>query len=507
MIDRLLYRRQFLLARDVINQLDGWNIHQLGPFFLHSHPDLELTFVNNASRALAMVGYIFDPNCFQSTNKDILMRILDDSRDFDSFLNALKPYAGRYAIFYKDQEELCVVQDALALREVFYCHCDNEVICSSQPNLLVYFSRPRLNIAPDPELQNFVKNHFPLVRDGRLWVGDGSPYQGVKHVLPNHYLDINKLHSIRYWPNNPIAKNELNDAVAKCSRFLSGVLKAAAYRHPLMMAVTAGEDSRGLLAASKDIADSVYYFINKHDRLNEDSPDIRIPRELFKRIGFLFHVHVYPKNVPDDFKNTFLQNAFFAHEQLLPVIYNIYYREHGNKLNILGVGEVGRTKFYDEPTILTPYYLAYMLHYRRSLYAVKECKRWLDTARPVARRYGLNIMTLFWWEMLIGNWGAVGNSESDIAIEEFDPYNSHSLYELFLSVDAKYRTFKNNVLFKELIRCMWPQLLELPFNPPSSKKGKLYAQLSRMGIEQVLRRCKALLYELIFHLYWKHRKG
>jgi hypothetical protein len=507
MMDRLLYRRQFLLARNVIKQLDGWNIHPLGPYFLHSHPDLEITFATGKSRSVVMAGYIFDPFNVRSTNQDILIRILDDSLDLGSFLIALKPYAGRYAIFYRSRDDVYVVQDALALREVFFCQRDNAVICGSQPNLLAHFSRPKLDIDQDPDLQRFLKNDFPLVRDGRLWVGDGSPYRGVKHVLPNHCLDINNLQTIRYWPNNPIGSNELNKAVDRSSQYLSGVIKAASYRHPLMMAVTAGEDSRGLLAASKDIAGSIYFFINQHDRLREDSPDIRIPRELFKIIGFPFHVHRYPENVPDDFKEIFFQNAAYARKHLLPVIYNIYYREHSDKLNILGVGEVGRTKFYDEPRILTPYYLAYMLRYRRSPFAVKECKRWLDAARPIAAQHGLNIMTMFWWEMLIGNWGAVGNTESDIAIEEFDPYDSHYLYELFLSVDAKYRTLKNNILFKELIRFMWPQLLELPVNPPDSKKARLYAQLNRLGIEQVLRRSKARLNEFAFHLYWKHRKS
>ena len=206
---------------------------------------------------------------------------------------------------------------------------------------------------------------------------------------------------------------------------------------PLMMAVTAGEDSRALLAASRDLSDSIYYFVNRHARLTEESADIWVPTALFRRLGIPFHVHEAGEEVPEDFSRVYLENVYLARSALLPVVYNIYHRQHGGKLNVLGVGEVGRTKFFDEPRTITPYHLAYMLKYRRSAYAMEQCAAWLAEAKTPARECGLNVMTLFWWEVLIGNWGAVGNSESDIAIEEFDPFGSHLLYETFLAVDAR----------------------------------------------------------------------
>jgi hypothetical protein len=312
----------------------------------------------------------------------------------------------------------------------------------------------------------------------------------MKHLLPNHYLDIHALKIHRYWPNKPLERIALNDAIEKCASYLGGALKAAAHRHQLMMAVTAGFDSRGLLAASKEIRESVYYFINKHEKMDSNSADIRIPQQLFNQIDQPFHVHTYSKEVPDDYKDIFFTNAFYAHARLLPVVYNVYHQRHSEKLNILGVGEIGRTKFFDPPKDLDAYYLAYMLKYRKTSYAVKECEAWLEEAKPVASHHNLNIMTLFWWEVLIGNWGAVGNSESDIAIEEFDPYNSHYLYETFLSVDPQYRTFHDNVLFEELIRFMWPQLLNSPVNPPETKKDKMKDLLTRIGIYKIIRLLK-----------------
>jgi len=505
MADELPFRRQFILTRQKISGLSHWEYIDLDQYYLYVHPDLEVTLKSDSFVTLILLGYLFDPLNYQASNKDIMRQVFEENHNFASVIMSLKTYTGRYIAIYKDSNSFNIVQDALSLRELYYCQKPNNVVCASQPNLIERFAQPSIFRSADPEILKFVHDQLQLVRNGRLWPGDGTAYEDVKHLLPNHYLDTNKLQSVRYWPNSPVSRLALEDAIEKSATFLKGALQAAAYRRPLMLAVTAGYDSRALLAASKTISQSVYYFINKIEYLNEGSNDIRIPKEIFKHIGLPFHIHTYSKGVPAYFKDIFLSNTFFAHDHLLPVIYNIYYKQHNEKLNILGVGEVGRTKFFDPPKNLDAYYLAYMLKHRRSSYAVKECATWLAAAKPVAVQYNLNIMTLFWWEVLIGNWGSVGNSESDIAIEEFDPYNSHFLYETFLSVDPKYRTFNDNILFKELIRYMWPQLLDFPVNPPENYNTWRPWILQKLGIETMLRYLKFTIYHLLYQFYWsKH---
>lgn len=128
---------------------------------------------------------------------------------------------------------------------------------------------------------------------------------------------------------------------------------------------------------------------------------------------------------------------------------------------------------------------------------------------PVARKFGINVMALLYWEQRAGNWGAVGNSESDIAIEEVDPYDSHLLYEIFLGVDEKYRDARQTpcVFFREMIRSMWPELLEWPINPPDSIRDWCVLALHKLGIEKSLRMLKYKLYEFCYHSWWKGQKN
>jgi hypothetical protein len=101
-------------------------------------------------------------------------------------------------------------------------------------------------------------------------------------------------------------------------------------------------------------------------------------------------------------------------------------------------------------------------------------------------------MSLLLWEQLLGNWGAVGNSESDIAIEEFDPYDSHYMYETLLGVDEVAIKGNRHLMFREMLRRMWPELLEFPINPPSTFKDRIRWSLKRVGAYDAL---KMLRYE------------
>jgi hypothetical protein len=486
MNQQLLWRRQFALARKPLRQLSNWQYHPVGPYHLYGHPDLEINVFSDSKKTVVLLGYLFDVTETTKGNSDILADIASHSQTPEEFFLRLKPHTGRYAFIFHSSEHSIVVQDALALREVYYCTANSQLICGSSSNLLAALGHPEITETNDPEIQKFYKNQFKNAK----WVGDRTYYENVRHLLPNHYLDITKLQARRYWPTQTIRPLKFEAAVQQSCAFLQGALKAAAVRYPLMMAITAGTDSRTMLAASKDLADKIYFFINKERDLNDQSPDIRIPRAIFASLGLPFHVHEILNEVDPEFREVFLRNTFFASERILPTIFT-YYRRHGDKLNILGIGEIGRTRYGKQPPVLSGYRMAYAMGYKDSDYAIKTCADLLPEMSATASKCGVNMMTLLYWEQTMGNWGTVGNSESDIAIEEFDPYDSHFLYETFLGVNDKYTTYTNNRLFREMIRQMWPELLQWPINPPGdSKKDKITYFLKKMRVYPMLKQLK-----------------
>jgi hypothetical protein len=484
MQERLYFRRQFLLTHRIIKELHNWQHRQVAGVHLFAHPDLEITEAESSSAVVVLLGYIFDPAQPTSSNEDILSELISQIRRFEDLIFALKPFAGRYALIYRDNNRLDILHDPLALREIYYCTRSNKVICGSQPNLLDAFSEPKLGITQSQDIIYFYKNDMRQVRSGRLWVGDETYYHNVKKLMPNCYLDIGSLRTKRYWPNRKLEIMDVETAVRLSCNYLKGVLKAVTSRYETMMAVTSGTDSRSLLAASKEVSDRIYYFINKEPPLNDKSADILIPKRIFNKLNIPFHVHDVNGPVDKEFREIFLNNVFLSTDLILPTIYNVYYKNHTDKINLLGVGEIGRDYYGEAPNDLDGYYLARCLKYRSSKYAIEQCEKWLRKVKDTAEEYNVDIMRLFLWEGLLANWGVVGNSESDIAIEEFDPYNSHYIYEILLSVDKRY---KKTGIFEAMLKEMWPEVLDFPFNPPDTKSDLIKNWLRRIGIFQHLK--------------------
>ena len=500
--ERLLFRRQFLLTKMPVDQLEKWNCLKVDSYYLYTHPDLEVTSVDDSLKSIVLIGSLFDPTQPDKGNADIVRDINSDISSIDDLFVRIKPYVGRYALLYKDDKDAIIVQDAISLREVYYCTEENRVICGSQPNFIAEYSSPKIKTRTDTEFIEYYRKNSINGRWNpyRKWVGDETFYEGVKHLMPNHFFDINIRAVRRYWPCEPLGRLRLDEAVERSCSFLKGSMRAIVHRYPIMMAVTAGWDSRTLLAASREIHDKIYFFIN-NEGLGHDHRDIAVPKKIFESIGVPFHIHEIPQEVDDEFRRIFLGNTFFASERILPTIYNIYFKNHYGKVNILGMGELGRQRLGKEPKNWSDYRVLYLFEQiKENRYLTRQVKKILSELLTIREKYGLKVSTLVFWEHYAGNWGAVGNSESDIAMEELNPYVSHLLYETFLSVDDKYSNYKNPILFREMINNMWPQLLEMPINPLKySSRGKLIKGLP--GVETYHYLKKELKYQTNYFKY------
>ena len=495
MYKNLEFRRQFLLTRNPVNLLSKWRYLKFGKYYFYSHPDLEINKVALEKTSILLIGNIYDSLAPEKKNIDILKDIISIAENISIVASSVKQYSGTYVLLYKNKGEYFIFNDARAIRELYYCTIDNIVVCGSQPNLMYQFSNPKIKPSNNPELLDFYNNHL---WDSR-WVGNETYFEGIKHLQPNHCLDINRKNVIRYWPNEPIRRLSLEEAVSKCCVFLQGTMKAIVNRHPAMMSVTAGTDSRTLLAASKEIRNNIYYFINDNS-LGNSHPDIAVSKKIFNAINVPFNVHKVSKSVDEQFRKIYLNNTFLATERMLPSIYNIFFKEHSEKIFILGVGEIGRTFYGKEPRKLNSYQMAYKLTYNNCSYVVKQCDNFIIEMLPVARKYGINFLELLYWEQRLGYWGGVRNSESLIAIEKVDPYNSHLINEIFFGVDEKYRDIRQNpcILFREMIRNMWPELLEWPFNPAYGTRDKIVKLLEKMRLFSLF---KELKYQMNYIMY------
>jgi asparagine synthetase B (glutamine-hydrolysing) len=401
-------------------------------------------------------------------------------------------------IIYKDDKKFNIMHDALGQKEIYYCKNQNKIICGSQPNLIAKYSSPKLGFTKDKDVLKYYKNDLKKVRVGRLWVGDETYFQDVKHLMPNHYLDINSMTVERYWPNKRLERIELEDASKQLSDYLKGAIRAVTARNKVMVAVTAGFDSRSVLAASKSVRKKVYYFVNKEPRLSEKSRDLIISKKIFEMIKEPFNIHEVSTQVDEEFKKIYFENVFLATDLIMPANYSVYFKKHQDKVNLSATGELGREYYSEAPRELDAYYLARSLKYKTSAYAVAKCDKWFNEVRDLVKKNNVDIMKLLFWEFVMGNWEALAHSEADISIEQFDIYDSHYVCEIMLSVGPV-----GDNLLKRTIGRMWPELLEFPFNPPESYREKIKYYLKKTGSYKYLQRILYGYDHRIFNIFYR----
>jgi hypothetical protein len=472
----LIYRRMFMITRDVIAAPAGWKFAPIAQHFAYYHPDLSVTVVESGAKTIALFGDVYDPAAPEKGNDEILRGLVGSAETVRECARLTESFAGCYALFFASEKEAAIYHDARGLREVYYSEGTNRVICASQPHLLVEYAEPKIEKSTDRELVDFYSN---ALWDSR-WVGDETCFAGVKHLIPNHLFDIRALSSARYWPSREIAPVDLEDAVSRIAASLKGTLRAIVARHPAMMAVTAGEDSRVLFAASEEVQEKIYFFVN--DRaLGRKHPDIAVPASIFQSVGLDFNIHAVSDDVDEAFRRAFFRNTFLASERLLPSIHHLHKQGLGNRHQILGVSEIGRTFFGRLPASLSAFHLAYKLGYPGSAYVKTQCARLVPELVLLSQKFSVNAMSLFYWEQRLGNWGATRNSESLIAVEKIDPFNSHAVYATYLGVKEAYRNYQQSpcVISRELMRTMRPRLLDWPVNPPYSFRDRAKSTLSK----------------------------
>jgi hypothetical protein len=496
--DSILYRRQFILGDCPIPDLPEWKSIPFSPFHLKVHPDLETTLAKGDKVEFLMLGFVLNHHRPEANNQELMDEMAGTCHNVDKMLEFCRDLCGRYVIVFNFSGKTGLLNDLIGSRSVYYCIHQNTVWCASQPSTLARLLG--IDEDPSPKVRAYVERDMFASGEGS-WIGDGSKYAGVKHLLPNHYLDFDEKRSVRYWPTYPLDTLDIESASRKSAAMLENTMRAASNRFQLSMAVTAGWDSRCLLAATTNARSKIYYYIQKYGGMMDSHPDIRVPRKLAQKLGFPFHVIECGDYQDDAFDVVLERNVFVLHNPAKKVLYRNFYKNFQGKVNASGnISELGRTIYGINPVheitdLLAP------AHLSDSEYAVASLKDWYAEAKPRCDALGYNLRDLFFWEQVLGNWGSMFAAELDIAIDEFYPFGTRRLVETILAVDEKLRPYNNSKVHRRIIELLWPELLSEPINPIGwgartvrliKEEGK--RALARLGLLSIIKTLRSKMF-------------
>lgn len=464
--ERLLYRRQFLVAPEPISGLTDWQRADVaGRYHVAAHPDVELCQVVEGQRSVTLIGFILDPDNPEHSNTHVLRGLLDRTGGALDVIAATSRLGGRWVLVVSDRDQVLVFGDAGGQRQVAYGRGGSASAtpgwCASQPGAIA----ERLELHEDPDAAAFLRARQTWDYMVRWFPGDLTLYAEVAMLLPNHYLDLASGVAHRYWPVAALTPLSHDEALEESGRLLRGLMTAARRRFSLAISMTAGWDSRLMLALSKDVYKDLYYFTLRYPDFDHDAPDIVVPRSLLKKLGVTYNVIDCTGEVDRAFETVCERSVAELHGGCGDVwaLHEEYPQER-----VCLSGDLGEVfKCFFEPDVgpdgrVTAGALAQFDSMAEEPLAVAAHERWLAGIPPAT----IDVRELFSWEQLGGRIQSVYRAGYDLVQESFAPFNCRSLLVALLSLDRSFRVRPQCLIMHDLIDAAWPELLSEPVNPP-----------------------------------------
>jgi hypothetical protein len=462
MANPLFFRRQFLLG-DRPLPIENWQHHTLRKeWVITAHPDLNVLTHKTQTASVTLLGYMLDAENPLQIDEVILRNLPIETTDIDVLVRSTRYLSGRWLLICLNKSFSVIITDAGSCRDIYFTRHKDITWCGSQPHLLdKYLDIPLWDneqITGYFELENLKANNYK-------WTTNYSPYKDVYRLQPNQYLDLQTAKSCRYSPGIPSELLPLHRVTDENCRILSNTILAASRRYELMLACTAGYDSRVQLAASRSIARDLYFYVFQYQRMADEHPDIRVPQSMFSELGIPFHIIAETDIPDDDFVSAFAQNTLIHRYPVLPVIYH-QYKHFPDTLNvsenILSIIKVA----YQRAASFDAREFATLCHQPHHEFILDWLSDWISSVRQSFPMDRVNLTDIYYWEVHLSNLVGTGATEQDIALEELSPSNNRAFLQNCFSVHPDYHTEPQSYAFHDkMINHMWKELLSYPINP------------------------------------------
>lgn len=483
------FRNQYLLVKGATQPVahGAASVSRFGEWTLYAHAPLQVTHRADAANELLILGPVVDPSHPEHAPRDIALAMWAATGGRVSRMQAWSQrLTGRFIIAFTNGTTTSFWGDACHLRPLLFGRFDGErqAVGSSEVMMLKHMGA---TLQMSEAKRAFVASRL-YQRNECAWVGAQGCDDRIQRVLPNHWLDMPSGQVRRRHLEADHLPNDEKTIVQRCIATLQGSLQGFSSRYKLVQAVTAGWDSRMLLAASLPIKNSIEYYIFERGDAGSMA-DAQVAKSLANSLALDFEV-VRPAPVDEAFAQAFREQHLFA--RVLPKTANIQHhrgREDGDRtININGNGgEIWRC-YYGEPSATCSFNMAcHLLGYRPDDPHVRAAlSPWFDEATLASAQMGVSMLDLLYWEQRMGNWGAQTPFELDIALEEISPFNNVDLALSMLRIDSRQRSGPDYPVCMEMTAIMSARAAAIPVNPhvPRWRKHLARYQMATYAIKR-----------------------
>lgn len=450
---------QFIISERPVEVPEGWSYDRAGRFHIHVHPALPLVRTETEGE---ITGVLLG---WPVSRERGLLRPGDHNADVrgpsDAEPEGLYGLGGRWVYLRVEQDRESIYLDP----------------CGSLP--LVYsdgIAASTVSLMPPGPVDEELERLMDIPARDRWYPFGLTQRRDVRRLVPNFRLDLSTWQATRHYPARPPAPETVERAAATIIEEVRRTAAAFASAWGLVASLTAGRDSRMLLACLRPYLDDVYLF-TREGYAGSAPLDCAIAPRIAREHG-LQHDIVARADADEPALEAWQDRAGHCvagavwrcarmDAEIRP--------EHSLAPGM--AGEVARAYYWkpsDTPnTQLSPEELVQRLHLPAHPTLTSAAAEWLATLPPLD---AFGILDLLYLEQRIGCWASPQVYGPLRSAPTVFLLSHRRIIEAMLGLPPAVK--RKSQVADEIIRQAWPELLSVPFNQyvgwPAAKQKLLW---------------------------------
>ncbi|GEK91052.1 hypothetical protein [Alkalibacterium kapii] len=426
---------------------------ELDPFVFNYDTDSLAAQATDGEKTVIAYGKIIDSRNPDLTEQAIVEK-LAQAKDSVQLVEWTEYMAGRYVLIYQNTKELILFPDATCSVPIFYSVIENKWLISSKQKTIADALELPMSDA-SVEIKSQAEEQQPLPYDR-------SMYEGIRVVIPNHFLNVKDQRAKRFFPIRELESRSVDEVIKETITLTQNVVDSYMMEDDLVIPLTAGKDSRLILSFFKKYQDRIQLYTFDHQPKEAEPDDIKIPRQLTSRLGLSYQV--LPRVQMDD--ETFKSFVnYFSGTQNRRILENaLTLKQSGLKSSRFVTGDIipiVKSNFGKKlpESLATTNYLVTKTH-NYSDENKRIVRQWRKNVKKHAHENGVSLFDLFFWESRLGRWLPNNMSNYDTMSDPVLIFNNRRLIESWISIPREQRV--DTDFHEQIISRLWPELLDIP---------------------------------------------
>lgn len=481
------FNHQYLLVKEPLAVLptDLPNEIEFGHYKIYTGADIEITQVEHFSGGFTFLVFGFFIS-IEKVRKSMSELIQEAPTDLNELLDYTDGFVGVYLIlrYNKNTSELELINDATATFKCFYQNAASGkmLALASDPLYLNKYCGAKKDSSADA-LNYYASADFKAFE---YRVGALTSYNSVYQLLPNHMLNFSASTVTRIFPRTPRSEISMAEASVKLKDYFDNIIDQLTQLFDVKVAVTAGWDSRMVLALSLKQAQNVSFYTFLTPQIGEQHVDITIASKICAALGLNYTIYdtraVFEQHEMDELRECF---ELVPEKQTRYIMKGTALFNSREVVALEGtVSEIAKN-YYEDVNVDSGETLCRAAHYPVHSYSADNFNKKYTELKDLEQRFGYDVRDMAHWEQDISNFAGQNTFMKQAYSRVLAPFNSRKLITTILSVDRALRDKQNHQFYNYFIQKYYPELLRHKVNP--RLKLMIIQWMKKLGVYSLYR--------------------